>query len=323
MAEGETARHVIVIVSGWTRITVEENEGERLIAERGPGQLIGERGALRVNVRSATVTALNDVRAMLMKTEDFASFITAHPRVLDVVENQIYDRLVEEPEEPAQDRWPDQQDLQQGKLVRGRDSGPTPLSGENCTVIVTDVIGFGAHNRTDLDRQIIRRKSLEMMQESFGSLWGLCIFEDRGDGLLVIVPPQVPTARIIEIIHRRLPAKLRLHNRTYAETAQIRLRAAVNVGPVVSDMLGLSGEAIIRTARLVEAPILKKSMAATDAELGVMVSDFVYDTVVRHIAEFVQAERYQEVEVKVKEFRSSARMRLINASENELSREPH
>ena len=52
------------------------------------------------------MTALDEVTVLVMKTVDFASFIDAHPRVLDVVENQIYDRLRENPEGYAQDGWP-------------------------------------------------------------------------------------------------------------------------------------------------------------------------------------------------------------------------
>ena len=96
MEEGAPANYVIVILSGWTQITLQENGRARVIAERGPGQLVGERGALRVNVRSATVTALGTVRALVMSTENFASFVDAHPRVLDIIEGQIYSRLTEE-----------------------------------------------------------------------------------------------------------------------------------------------------------------------------------------------------------------------------------
>ncbi|HLH57807.1 MAG TPA: cyclic nucleotide-binding domain-containing protein [Streptosporangiaceae bacterium] len=51
MREGETANHVIVILSGWTRIYVRDGGEDRVLAERGPGQLVGERGALQVSVR--------------------------------------------------------------------------------------------------------------------------------------------------------------------------------------------------------------------------------------------------------------------------------
>jgi len=68
MQEGDQSNYVMVILSGWTQISTSVDGGERLIAERGPGQLVGERGALRLHVRSATVTALNTVRALVMKT---------------------------------------------------------------------------------------------------------------------------------------------------------------------------------------------------------------------------------------------------------------
>ena len=75
-----------------------QGNGERRIAECGPGQLLGERGVLRVSVESATVTALTAVSGLAMRMVDFASFIEAHPSVLDIVEGQmIYERLTKDP----------------------------------------------------------------------------------------------------------------------------------------------------------------------------------------------------------------------------------
>jgi CRP-like cAMP-binding protein len=314
MSEGDEANYVMVILGGWTRIAVRDNGRERVVAERGPGQLVGERAALRQNVRSATVTALNEVSALVMKTEDFASFISAHPRVLDVVENQIYDRLTENPEGYAQDGWPGALSRKVvSHALRARLQSQS-LAGENCTVLLTDVVGFGALNRSDYDRQIIRREGLEMMRTSLGPLWEACISLDRGDGLLVVVPPQVPTARIIECINRELPGRLRLHNRTYSESARFHLRIAAHVGPVMGDLLGVSGGTIIRTARLVEAPVLKEAMAATGAGLGIMVSEFVHEIAIGHAAHFIDAAEYKKVEVSNKEFRGSAWMRLLDVS---------
>ena len=184
----------MVIRSGWTQITVREIDGERVVAERGPGQLVGERAALRRNVRSATVTALDEVTVLVMKTVDFASFIDAHPRVLDVVENQIYNRLRENPEGYAQDGWPVAlSSAGVSRALHARlQSQSQSLEGQNCTVLLTDVVGFGALHRTDHDRRIIRREGLEMMQESLGPLWEACISQDRGDGLLIVAPARFP-----------------------------------------------------------------------------------------------------------------------------------
>jgi CRP-like cAMP-binding protein len=314
MSEGESANYVMVILGGWTRITVRGGGGERVVAERGPGQLVGERAALRQNVRSATVTALNEVRALVMKTEDFASFIASHPRVLEVVEDQIYDRLTENPEGYGQNGWSGALSRQEVSSALRARLQPQDLTGETCTVLLTDVVEFGALYRRDYDRQIIRREGLEMMQASLGSLWEACLWADRGDGLLVVVPPQITTARIIESINRDLPGRLRRHNRTYSKSARICLRVAVTVGPVTGDVLGLSGETIIRAARLVEAPVLKAAMAATGTGLGILVSEFVHEIAIASAADFIDAAEYKRVEVTNKEFIGSAWMRLMEVS---------
>jgi Cyclic nucleotide-binding domain len=308
MREGEPGSDVIVILEGRALITISTQDGERELAERGPGQLIGERAALRVHVRSATVTATEMVRGLVLTTGEFARFISAYPRVLDVVENQIYARLTEDPDSYSADGWPGMFPL--GRVSPEISQRQQPLVGENCTVILTDVVEFGARIRSDRDRQIIRREGLEMMQKLLGPLWGECVHEDRGDGLLIVAPPQVITAKIMECIHRELPGKLRLHNRTYTKSVRIRLRIAVNVGPVMSDPLGMSGDSIIRTARLVEAPVLKDAMRETNSELGIIVSEFVYDTVVGHAPEYIDPDKYQRVEVISKEFKSPAWMQL-------------
>lgn len=99
MREGDQADHVMVIIEGRARICVDENGWERVLAERGPGQLIGERGGLQVRVRSASVIALDAVRVLMAATEDFTAFVKAHPRVFDIVESQLYDRLTQAPAE--------------------------------------------------------------------------------------------------------------------------------------------------------------------------------------------------------------------------------
>jgi class 3 adenylate cyclase len=314
MREGEPADHVMVILAGWTRISVHHNGGERVIAERGPGQLVGERGALRVNVRSANVVALGTVRALIMSTDDFASFIDAHPRVLEIVEGQIYHRLTEEPAADPRDDLP--ASVQAEPARRAADEGPArrPLTGENCTVLLTDVVGFGALNRTDHDRLIIRRASQDIMRASLGPVWDECVVEDRGDGLLIVVPPHIPTANVMTFLHRRLPGELRQHNHTYSEPVRIRLRVAANVGPVISDAVGMSGEAIIRVARLIEAPAIKDAMTATGATLGIITSEFVYETAIRHAVEFIGVNEYNFVEVNVKESAIAGWMQLIDLS---------
>ena len=105
MQEGEHGDHAAVILSGLTEIRVCEDGAEQVVAVRGPGQLIGERAALEVNPRSATVVARQTVVALVMRTADFAAFISTYPSVLKIVEDQIYTRLREAGTARSRRRW--------------------------------------------------------------------------------------------------------------------------------------------------------------------------------------------------------------------------
>jgi len=308
--EGDRADHVIVILSGRTKVCVEEDGMERVLAERGPGQLIGERGALQVSVRSASVIALETIQALVARTGDFAAFISAHPAVLGIVENQLYDRLIEYPARPT--------DIHGAPATR-----PVPhllqLNGENCTIILSDVVGFGASARTDEDRRIIREALFSITHTVLQEIPDVWSWDDRGDGLLTVVPPSVPTATVIDHLHRALPAALEEHNRAYADSARIQLRVAINVGPLASDSMGISGEAIIIAARLVEAPLFKQAIDESGVSLGFIASTFIYETVIRHHRHLTG---YSQVQVDVKETSSAAWMKLFGAMVSPLSDSP-
>jgi hypothetical protein len=320
MQEGERADHVIVILGGRARICVNENGRERLLGERGLGQLVGERGALQVSVRSATVIALEMVWALVVETKDFAAFITAHPRVLALVQSQHYDRRTGEPAEYGHDNA-GPANFRAGPPSRmaatGQPNGFTPghepsLDGQNCTVTLTDVVGFGASNRTDRDRLIIRKALFQMTHAAMRCISGVWS-EDRGDGILMVAPPNVSTAKVLDRLLQELPRALDQHNCSERESARFQLRLAVNVGPVVSDTMGVSGEAIIVAARLVEAPDFKQALVRSTAELGVIASPFVYETVIRHGQDPDYVATYSPVPVEVKESRTTAWMTLFAA----------
>ncbi len=319
MQEGERADHVIVILGGRARICVEENGRERVLAERGLGQLVGERGALQVSVRSATVIALEMVWALVVQTKDFAAFISSHSRVLALVQSQRYDRGTGE---PAGFRYNNGDRASfhagpAGRISTDQPDGltaehPQPLKGENCSVVLTDVVAFGASMRTDLDRLIIREALSRMTNAAMQGMpdaWS----EDRGDGILTVIPPNVSTAEVLDQLLRELPRALSRHNTSQRSPARFQLRLAVNVGPVVSDTMGVSGEAIIVAARLVEAPDFKVALARSTANLGVIASPFVYETVIRHCQDPSYVASYSPVPVEVKESRTTAWMKLFDA----------
>jgi class 3 adenylate cyclase len=190
----------------------------------------------------------------------------------------------------------------------------SPLIGENCTVLLSDVVGFGARYRNDTDRRIVREALFGMTDAALQDIPGVRS-EDRGDGLLTVIPPTVPTARVMSEVLEELPAALDRHNFGQPESARFQLRLAVSVGPVVSDAMGVSGEAIIIAARLVEAPCLKEALINSKVNLGIIVSPFVYEAVIRHIGNSRDITSYSQVMVEVKESATTAWMKLCNAVE--------
>jgi Cyclic nucleotide-binding domain len=317
MEEGERADHVIVILGGRAKVVVSDNGTERVLAVRGLGQLIGERAALDVSVRSATVIALEMVWALVVHTRDFAAFLSAHPPVRSIVESQRHYRGITEPDGHQRNDDPGgfgagtaDSTIGDADLVGRWRRRPRRLHGENCTVSLTDVVDFGARTRTDGDRRSIREALFRMAR---GAVRGFpdVQFEDRGDGFLTVVPPDVTTAQVISQALSEMSTALALHNSTQRESARFKLRLALNVGPVVSDV-GVSGEAIIVTARLVDAPDFKNALTRSSASLGLIVSPFVYETVVRHGAYPGEAAAYSQVRVEVKESETQAWIRLVD-----------
>jgi CRP-like cAMP-binding protein len=92
MREGEPSNDVMVILDGQTKVIVDDGGRDRIIARRGPGDLVGESGAAPGNVRSATVVALGMVRTLVMTTEDYAAFVGEHFGVSDILKRHVKGR---------------------------------------------------------------------------------------------------------------------------------------------------------------------------------------------------------------------------------------
>jgi hypothetical protein len=104
--------------------------------------------------------------------------------------------------------------------------------------------------------------------------------EDRGDGLLMALPYRLAQP-VIEAFIPYLHAGLRRHNEIAADIAKITMRMAVHAGYVIRDDHALTGEAIVRLSRLLDAPAFRKSVALRQATLGVVASRRLYDDIIR------------------------------------------
>ncbi|MBE1531729.1 cyclic nucleotide-binding domain-containing protein [Actinomadura algeriensis] len=354
--EGDVADHVMVIRSGTVLISVRRDGREWPLAIRGPGDIIGERASLRLGRRSATIVALEEVHAVFVTTREFADYLTRHPQVLDVLENELYGRLTEpsgievrEPETgsvsacaghvcvhgPAMPPHAPPADLYsrppccspahatphavlhqhapRPQAVLGP-AGAPHWTGQNCTIMFTDIAGYSGAHRDDGDRLDMKRGMYESLHEAFAMSnvpWAACHSEDRGDGALIVVPPTVPTTSLVDPLLTWLAARLRRHNRRSGEAVRFQLRLALHVGPVTFDGHGVSGWPLIQASRLLDAAPFKDRLAVTGADLGVIASDFVYESYIAHSPGYVDGSVYEPLTCKVKETEVSGWMHLL------------
>src|SRR3954447_14623539 len=73
--QDEVATDVIVIKSGWTKVSVRIGRHERIIVLRGPGDLVGEWAVVTESARSATVVAVDTVSALVIRAERFRAVL--------------------------------------------------------------------------------------------------------------------------------------------------------------------------------------------------------------------------------------------------------
>jgi class 3 adenylate cyclase len=112
---------------------------------------------------------------------------------------------------------------------------PRPLIGQNCTVLRTDVVGFSSSARTPKDRYLIRNALFRMTDTMLRGIANVKS-EDRGDGMLTVVWPDIPTWMIVDRLLRRMLPALLEYNRTHCDSTRFQLRAAIDVGPVISGL---------------------------------------------------------------------------------------
>lgn len=186
-----------------------------------------------------------------------------------------------------------------------------PWAGQVCTVMLVDIVAFGAPDRSSRDQLALREAMYQILREAFtrsGIPWPASQMEDRGDGVLIIVPPGVPTSTIIGPCLTALVQELGRYNRTAAGSASMQLRVALDAGPVAADALGVSGQAIILASRLIDAPPFREGLPASGADLGVIVSESVYDTVITQGDLGLDRAYLRSVDIRVKELETTAWM---------------
>jgi hypothetical protein len=171
------------------------------------------------------------------------------------------------------------------------------------SIIVVDVEGFGDERRTNWHQVAVRDGLYRTMQEAFdhaGIPWADCDHEDRGDGVFVLIPPDVPKELLVESLPPALVTALDRHNSTHKAPEQMRLRMALHAGEISYDEHGTTAAAVNMTFRLSDADALKAALASSSGVLAVIASSWFFQEVVRHNPA-CNADAYRRVRVTVKE----------------------
>ena len=184
-----------------------------------------------------------------------------------------------------------------------------PTGGQVCSLFAVDIAGFTEPRRDDDIRLYLHEELYRFLEKAFdssGISWSCCFHEDRGDGVLVVVPPGVACTGIIDPLPERLRGLIRRHNHVSCEAAGIQLRAAAHIGPVDHDGHGFVSSDINLLFRMLEARPLKLALNGSGADLALIISDYVYRNVVCRYPSRVSPDAFQPVRFQVKYTRAAA-----------------
>ncbi|HET9141443.1 ATP-binding protein [Actinophytocola sp.] len=181
------------------------------------------------------------------------------------------------------------------------------------TILAVDIERFGDLARSDRDRMLVRDVLYRTLSAAFddaGVGWSACDHEDRGDGVLVVIPSTVAKSVLVESVPESIEAGLLAHNSSAGPERRIRLRMVLHAGEVHYDAHGVVGTAVNHAFRLLDAPPFKSAFAASGGVLAVITSSWFYEEVVWHSA--VRA-AYARIPVSVKETNTVAWARVPGA----------
>jgi ATP-binding cassette subfamily B protein len=93
--EAEIGDTFYVVESGRIQVSVAQDGEERVVAERGPGEYVGEIALLLKVPRTATVRALTPTRILALHKDDFDELVAKHLYVSRGLEREMSRRVID------------------------------------------------------------------------------------------------------------------------------------------------------------------------------------------------------------------------------------
>lgn len=92
--EGDPATHLYVLVTGWVKILSVTSDGqERVLALRGNGDIVGEMAGEIAGHRTATLQAIDLVRALIVGYDRFNTYLDSNPGAAHAYRRTMTQRL--------------------------------------------------------------------------------------------------------------------------------------------------------------------------------------------------------------------------------------
>jgi len=152
------------------------------------------------------------------------------------------------------------------------------------SIMVVDIENFsGRSNPVQTSLRAAMYEVIDAAAQDAHLAWDRVVMEDRGDGLLLVIPPDLSQVSLAGDYVDALRDVLAEKARMYSAEHTLRMRVALHQGMATRDARGWSGDAVNFTFRLCDADPLRTALRETsDAMLAFIVSDEFYQAVIRH-----------------------------------------
>jgi hypothetical protein len=181
-----------------------------------------------------------------------------------------------------------------------------------CTALAADASGYG---RGDDRRQSEIHHDLPRLMSRAAAGAGLnrsqWHIQPKGDEELAVYPMDGSEPRLVDDFVRHLVWELREYNSVRVPALRLRLRLAVDHGPVELAPNGFAGATVVAVSRLLGSEHLYEALRAHEqADLVVLLSDHVYRSTVGSGHTTLTPADFRKVGVRVKEYEADAWLRV-------------
>lgn len=169
-----------------------------------------------------------------------------------------------------------------------------------------DVVGYS--DRDALGREALQTRLDRLVRVVLGDIgFDLVGLEHQrnGDGMNVVLPLDTDITRALPGLVNAMGARLREDNERHDD--RMRLRMACDVGTFKKGANGYEGEAVLSFCRLLDSLPLRDALKAhKGAELGVLISQFLYGQVLTPGYPGLNREEFTRVTAVVKHYQADA-----------------